>query len=344
MRYARTGALLGAVCIATLISSGCEKTENKAKKTPTQVVAKVDSEEISVHQLNSVLSKNPGIPTEHLGEAKWEILNKLIDQQIAVNQAVEKRLDRKPEVVMAIESAKREILARAFLQELAATQVKPTTDEVRTYYAEHPELFSLRRVYKLQELILQKNDELVPALQSKVASSKNLEEVAAWLKERKVAFKADGGVRAAEQLPLDVLPKVHSLKDGQIALIPSAKGTAIVRLVGSETQPVTESQAAPRIQAFLANQRTTEAVQREMKALKEKTKIEYFGEFAGGVPPKPVENVTAVAPAPAKRSSVADNPPPPPQVVTPRAESVTKIAETPTADKTTIERGVAGLK
>lgn len=344
MQYQKIGALFGAVCLATLVSSGCDKKEEKPAKGATQIIAKVDSEEISVHQLNSVLAKASGIPTEHLGEAKWEILNKLIDQQIAVNQAIERRLDRKPEVVMAIEGAKREILARAFLHELAATQVKPTTDEIRAYYGEHPELFASRKIYKIQELTLPKNDEILPALQTKVSSSKNLEDVAAWLKNQKIAFKADGGIRAAEQLPLDMLPTVHALKDNQIALIPSAKGMAIIRIVGTEMQPVTESQAAPRIQAFLANQRTTEAIQREMKALKEKTKIEYLGEFAGGVPPKPVENVTAAAPAPAKRSSAADNPPPPPTTVTPRDESATKIQPPPATDTSTIEKGIAGLK
>lgn len=344
MQLNKLAATLGAFVFATLLSTGCDKKDEQAKKVSTQVVAKVDSEEISVHQINAVLAKTNGIPPEHLGQAKWDILNKLIDQQLAVNQAIEKRLDRKPEVVMAIEGAKREILARALLQELAGAQVKPTADDVRAYYAAHPELFEQRKIYKIQELLLAKNEELLPALQSKVSASKNLEEVANWLKGQNIAFKADGGVRAAEQLPLDLLPKVHALKDGQMILLPSAEGIAIIRVVGSETKAVTESQAAPRIQAFLSNQRTTEAAQREMKALKEKAKIEYLGEFAGGVPPKPIENVSAAAPAPAKRSAVADNPPAPVLPTTPRLESTTAKPEIPVADNKTIEKGVAGLK
>ena len=344
MQFKKIGTTLSAAVLAALVSTGCDKKAEETQKAPTQVVAKVGTEEISVHQINAILAKAGSIPPEQLGQAKWEILTKLVDQQLAVNQAVEKRLDRKPEVVMAIEGAKREILSRAFLQELAGAQVKPTAEDVKAYYAAHPELFEQRRVYKIQELLLAKNDELLPTLQNKVATSKGLEEIAGWLKNQKVPFKADGGIRAAEQLPLDLLPKVHALKDGQMTLVPSAEGIAILRVIGSETQSVTEAQATPKIQAFLANQRTTEAVQREMKVLKEKTKIEYLGEFAGGVAPKPMANVTAVAPADAKRSSTTDNPPAPVMPTTPRAEATTAIPAVQPTDSKTIEKGVAGLK
>jgi EpsD family peptidyl-prolyl cis-trans isomerase len=330
MQSHRIGILASTILVSSLAIMGCDKKEEKAKKPSTQIVAKVDSEEISVHQLNSVLSKSSGLTRENVGQAKWEVLGKLIEQQLAVNKALERRLDRKPEVLMAIENARREILARAYLQELAAAQTKPTTEEIRTYYDAHPELFSARRIYRLQELTLQKNDELMPALRDKVASSKSMEDIAAWLKSRNIPFKAGGGVRAAEQLPMEVLPKVHAMKDGQISLIASTEGAVVIRVAGSESQPVDEAKSAPRIQAFLSNQRSSEAIQREMKALKEKAKIEYLGEFAGGVPPKPVEP-----------------PPPPPKPAAPpkRIEAPPpKPSAAPAADSKLIEKGISGLK
>ena len=342
MQSRRIAIAVSSIFFASMAVTGCgKKEEQQAKKPATQVVAKVDSEEISVHQLNAVLSKASGLSQENVGQAKWEILGKLIDQQLAVTKAVERKLDRKPEVMMAIDGAKREILARAYLQELAAAQVKPTADEVRTYYAEHPELFAQRRIYKLQELALPKNDELLPALQEKVAASKNMEEIAVWLKERNIPVKPGGGVRAAEQLPLETLPKVHALKDGQIALIPSNEGMIVIRVMGSEIQPVDETQAAPRIQTFLTNQRSTEAIQREMKALKEKAKIEYLGEFAGGVPPKPAAQAVP-APKPVAPPKRVEQPPPPKRVAPPSPPP--KPAGEPVADQKLIEKGVSGLK
>jgi EpsD family peptidyl-prolyl cis-trans isomerase len=341
MESRRIAVAVGSILLAGLAVTGCDKKEEQAKKPATQVVAKVDSEEISVHQLNAVLSKASGLSQENIGLAKWEILGKLIEQQLAVTKAVERKLDRKPEVMMAIDGAKREILARAYLQELAAAQVKPTADEVRTYYSEHPELFAQRRIYRLQEITLSKNEQLLPALQVKVAASKSMEEIATWLKERNIPFKPGGGVRAAEQLPLETLPKVHALKDGQIALIATNDGMLVIRVIGSETQPVDETKAAPRIQTFLTNQRSTEAIQREMKALKEKAKIEYLGEFAGGVPPKPAAPPTP-APKPVAPPKREEQPLPPKRVVPPPPPP--KPAGAPVGDQKLIEKGVSGLK
>ncbi len=341
MQSRRIAIAVTSIFFAGLTVTGCDKKEEQAKKPATQVIAKVDSEEISVHQLNSILAKSSGLSQENVGQAKWEILGKLIEQQLAVAKAIERKLDRKPEVMMAIDGAKREILARAYLQELAAAQVKPTADEVRSYYAAHPELFAERRIYKLQEITLLKNDELLPALQEKVAASKNMEEIAVWLKERKVPFKPGGGVRAAEQLPLETLPKVHALKNGQIALITSNEGMIVIRVTGSETQPVEEAQAAPRIQTFLSNQRSAEAIQREVKALKEKAKIEYLGEFAGGVPPKPAAQPSP-APKPVAPPKRVEQPLPPKRVAPPPPPA--KPAGEPVADQRLIEKGVSGLK
>lgn len=329
MKYHRIRVTACLAALAALSVTGCGKKEEQAKKPSTQVVAKVDSEEISVHQLNSVLSKASGVSKDNIGVAKWEILDKLIDQQVAVSKAIERKLDRKPEVMAAIDGAKRDILARAYYQELAAAQVKPAAEDVKNYYSAHPELFAERRIYKLQELTLGKNDELLPAIQERVRTAKNLEEITAWLKGRNVPFKVGGGVRAAEQLPLEILPKIHALKNGQIGLIQASEGYLVVRVVGSETQPVDEGQAGPRILTFLTNQRGTEAIQREMKALREKAKIEYLGEFAGGVPPKPAP------------------PPPPPTPASPpkRLEPTPKPTGTPVElDNKLIEKGVSGLK
>lgn len=261
-----------------LVVSGCDKKEKGA----TQVVASVDGEEISVHQINSVLSKARGISPDNLSKAKVEILGGLVEQQLAINLATSKKLDRTPEVVAAIEAARREILARAALEQIASAQPKPTDEEAQKYYAEHSALFSERRVYNLQEISLGKATSGMDQIRAQVASAKSMEEMVGWLKEKKVEFSVASGTRPAEQLPLEVLPKLHAFKDGQIGLVEGKENYLIVRVVASRVQPVTEAQALPTIKVFLANQRGAEAVKLAKDEMKAKAKIEYFGEFAGG--------------------------------------------------------------
>lgn len=266
------------IVVITGLSTGCSKKDSAA----TQVVASVDGEEISVHQINGLLSKTRGVTPENLPKAKAEVLSGLVDQQLAINLAMGKKLDRTPEVVAAIESARREILARAALEQIASAQPKPTDEEAQKYYTEHPALFSERRIFNLQEIAIGKNVNGVDQIRTQVTSVRSMEEMATWLKDKKIEFSVNGGTRPAEQLPLEVLPKIHAFKDGQIGLVETKDGYLIVRVVASRSQPVTEAQALPTIKVFLFNQRGAEAVKLAKDEMKAKAKIEYFGEFAGG--------------------------------------------------------------
>ena len=229
---------------------------------------------------------------------RQEILDKLIDQQLIYDQAVEKRLDRNPEVMMAIEAAKREIVARAYLDQVIAALPKPTDDEVRKYYADNPDLFSRRRVYSLQEITVEPKLEILDDLKQMVATGKSLDDIANWLKEKGVRFQAGGGTRAAEQIPLDILPKLAQLKDGQAGVIEGSQSILVVRVASSQAVPVDEAEAKPRIQQFLYNQRVQQAAGDEIKKLKAAAKIEFQGEFASaaGESAKPASPTPQAAP------------------------------------------------
>jgi EpsD family peptidyl-prolyl cis-trans isomerase len=313
-------SLICALVIAAPLT-GCS--DAKSSKGATQVAAKVNGAEISVHQINSVLSKATGVTNENAAQARKEVLDRLVDQQIAVEQATAKKLDRNPDVLLNIEAARREILARAYLEQIAAAQPKATDEEVKKYYDEHPDLFSKRRVYNMQELAIAKTSTPLDELKTMVSTGKSMEEIAGWLKSKNIPARGNAGARAAEQLPIELLPKLALMKDGQTALIDGPQQVFVMRVVASQSAPVDEAAAKPRIQQFLQNQRNSKAVAEEMKKLKEAAKIELVGDFAKAAetPAAKPEAPVAAAPAPA-----------------PAAAS----AEKPVANA--IEKGVAGLK
>lgn len=78
--------------VAAIGLVGCN--DSDAKKPASQVAAKVNAQEISVHQLNFALSRinAAALTPEQASKARREVLNKLIDQQLAVDQAVERSL------------------------------------------------------------------------------------------------------------------------------------------------------------------------------------------------------------------------------------------------------------
>lgn len=318
IRLQKPLSLLATAIAIALPLAGCgDKGENKAA---TQVAAKVNGAEISVHQINTLLSKAQGVTNENAPRARKEILDRLVDQQLAVEQAIAKKLDRNPDILLNIEAAKRDILARAYLEQIAAAQPKATDEEVRKYYDEHPDLFAKRRIYNIQEIGIPKTNN-VPAEEIKqfVSSGKSMDEIAGFLKSRNIPARGNSGVRPAEQLPIEMLPKLAQMKDGQTALIESPQQLFIMRIAASQSQPVDEAAAKPRIQQFLQNQRNSKVVGEEMKKLKEAAKIEFVGEFA---------NLPTTPAAEAPKAEA-------PKAEAPKAEDSKASA---------LEKGVAGLK
>ena len=280
----------------------------------SQVAVKVNKDEITVLQLNQQLARLPaGLTDIQREEATRRIMTGLIDQRLFVQQAIEHKLDRDPEVVSTLEAARQQLLAQAYVQRVLGPQAKPTEQEIKQYYAENPALFADRKLYKLQELTIQGTPEQIKSLEEHPKGVKSLQELAVWLKDNKLNFNVDSAVRSAEQLPLERLSQVAKMKDGEVALfhVDETHVTAL-QIVATQPQPVDDKQAAPAIEQFLTNRKRDQLGQADIKRLREATKIEYVGDFvkyspagaptAGGATPV-VSAVPAAVAAEAPKSS-----------------------------------------
>lgn len=247
----------------------------------TQVAARVNSTEITVHQINRALARSRGVTPENASQAKREILERLIDQELAKRQAILKGLDRSPNVILDMEAAKSEILARAYRESLVDYLPQPTPSEVETYYRKHPELFAQRRIFSLEELNFDSSNDVAAEVREQVSRSRSLKEVAGWLQSRGIAVAANRSVRAAEQTALEILPKLQLMKEGETQLF-GAGGTRfrLIRVVAFQASPVDQAAAAPRIRQFLINRNSAEVITKEMNDVRKFATIEYLGEFA----------------------------------------------------------------
>jgi len=282
-------SLLAAVVTAALLAACGGDKGDKASQT----AAKVNKEEITVHQINFVLQRQPGLRPEQAEVAGRQVLERLIDQELAVQKAQEQKVDRDPRVVQQIEAAKREIIARAYAERIGEAVTKPSNEEIAKYYADKPALFKERRIYSLQEVQIEAKPEQFATIRAKLSAAKNMSEFAEYLKANDFRFAGNQAVRAAEQLPLASLDAIAKMKDGDSVVSQNPNGMTVLFLVGSRSQPVDEARARAPIEAFLLNQRKAEAVQKDIKALRDSSKIEYVGKFAQPAP------AAASAPAPA---------------------------------------------
>lgn len=282
--HPRTALGFSAVAVAvaatatTLLLGACG--EAGAKKTPPQVAARVDGVEISQQQLNAALAHaHPPLAAED-AQARKAALERLVDQQIVYARARDERFDRDPRVAQLVEAARREIVARAYMESRLQAPPLVSPAEVHQYYVENPALFARRRVYELQQIVLPADPALLPPLLRLSARSDAMEAIGRFLAARKLDFAVDGGVRAAEQIPLDVLPRLAEVADGRTAVIESGQRYYVFHVIASQRQPIAEAEARPRIEVFLGNQQSQRAIAQEMRRLKAEAHVEYLGEFA----------------------------------------------------------------
>ncbi len=289
-----------ALSAAAVLLVGCGE---KKEKAASQTAVKVNKDEITVHQINFLLQQQRGLRPEQTDAASKQILERLIDQQLALGKAEELKVDRDPRVVQALEAARREIVSRAYLEKVGEAAAKPTAEDIKKYYDEKPALFSERRVYSIQEIAIEAKPEQVVVLREKLAAAKNIAEFVDWLKANDYRFSGNQAVRAAEQLPFNSLESFARMKDGQAAIVPAANGVQVIVLAGSRSQPVTEEQARPAIEQFILNERKRKLIEDDVKALRGTAKIEYVGKFAEGAASAAAATKAAPAPAAAPAAS-----------------------------------------
>jgi EpsD family peptidyl-prolyl cis-trans isomerase len=287
--------LIVATAAALLLLAGCGA---KKEKAASQTAAKVNKEEITIHQINFVLQQQRGLAPEQAASASKQVLERLVDQELAVQKAQDQKLDRDPRVVQQIEAARREIVSRAYVEKIASGASKPSPEEVKAYYDAHPALFKDRRVYNLQEFAIQATPEQIPVLRAKLAAAKDMPEFINYLKASDIKFAANQAVRAVEQLPLTVVDKFAQLKEGQNIFNVMPNGAQVIVVAGIRNQPVDEAKAAAPIEQFLLNERKRKVVEDDLKALRAASKIEYVGDYAKG-------GASEIKPAPAASEAVA---------------------------------------
>ncbi len=319
---------LGVLTLALSLSlAGCGD-KKEGDKAATQVVAKVNDDEITVHQLNLELSALQGVSPEQAKQAAGQVVKSMVDQQLLVQQALEDKLDRDPQFQQRMEATRRKLLAQAYVEKLTANAAAPTEAEIDAYHAKHPELFAERRIYRLQEISVQVTPANLESVKAQLAQTRSLNDFFQWLKAQNIPARAAQTTKAAEQLPLEILPRLHALKQGQ-ALTLNAPGALNILVVSdSQTQPMSKEQARPVIERFLLNSKKRETAEASLKALREKAQIEYLGEYANAGKQAPAP--AAAAPAPAAPAAPAEKEPPAAQPTAPDAQA--------------IEKGVSGLK
>lgn len=286
--YAPRAPRLLCAALVLLAAAGLSACGDKDKK-PGQSLASVNGKEITILQLNEELQR-AGAQSSQQAAASKQLLESLIDRQLLQNEAEKEKVDRDPKVMQAIERAKALIVAQAYMQKRIGAAVRPSKSEVEAYFTQNPQFFTQRKQFDMRQLILPTsalNDEL----KAVIDGAKSLEDVAQWLDGHKVAYARSQVSRTSADLAPELSSKLASMAKGQLFIVREGERSLLVSLADVKDSPVGLDAATPQIEQFLANKKSKDAADAELKRLRASAKIEYFNKDAAPA--------AAAAPAPA---------------------------------------------
>lgn len=262
-----------------IILTACSK-EEASKTESTQVAAKVNNGEVTVHQLNYELSlaaaNNKNLNTT---QATPVLLERLINQELLIQKAQERELDRKPAVMQAMERAKRQVMAQAYLEDIFAGLPEPSESEMTKYYDEHPDLFKNRKIYQFQEIVFDpatNKDEIA----KRVSEAKDIRDLSEWVRKNNIKVQARAMTSAAERLPIQMLPMISKTPDNRGIFITGTGLPTVLWKVASKDMPMTYEQSTEAIKQYLIKTKRQERAQQEIELQRKVAKIDYKGQFA----------------------------------------------------------------
>jgi EpsD family peptidyl-prolyl cis-trans isomerase len=269
MNRSFTPALLGVVLLGATLA-GCGNRGGGA----SQVIAKVGESEITVSQLSQALHAR-GVDTAG-ADATRQAVDSLINEQLLVDSAMNSKLDRDPAVVQALERARRQVLARAYVERMVfPTEAISATEQVE-YYKKHPELFEKRKMFQVAVFSVKAAD-VTDALRSELGNLHTPEEISKALAARGIAHDTQSLTRGTEQLPFEDLPRFAIANVGDVVLMhPHESRMPIMLIQGIHESPIGVDRAQPIIQQFLVNTRNARALEDHLKQARAATQIAYF--------------------------------------------------------------------
>ncbi len=280
---------------------GCSDNADSAKDT--QVVAKVNDAEVTVHQLNYEMGLLGAATAQNTDKVTEKTLDNLIKQELVAQKAIAEKLDRDPQVMQALERAKRQVLAQAYIKKVTERDsTPPTKQEISDYYNQHPELFAKRRIYQIREILLDKTLPMAE-LQVKMKDAMSLETLVRWLESKNVKMQSGVVVKPAEQLPFEMLARLSQMQQGQVMAVETLANISLSVLMDVRDQPLAEAEAVPAIERFLMAQKRENLAETEIKRLRSEAKVELLGKFAASAAAGKTPEAAVAVPAPAMEST-----------------------------------------
>jgi peptidyl-prolyl cis-trans isomerase C len=253
------------IALATL--AGCEK------KTGGQVVAVVNSEEITQQELRAEAEANGAPAGTDFQKIAPAMLDRVIQRNLLADYARKQGLDRGPDYVARRRQLEQSLLATLALRKLAGTPTTPTPADVQKFIADNPTLFAGREKLTLDQVGFPTPPD--PKQIKALAALGSISAVETKLKADGTPAKRGNAILDTGTVDPSVAVQMTKLANGALFDL-STGGITYISAITGRTAAVTpaDTWTAPATEA-LNRQRMNKTVTDAIANLRKSAKIDY---------------------------------------------------------------------
>lgn len=296
MMMLRTSGMLAGLALAAL-TAGCSKGGDTPKG---QVVATVNGDDITIHELNSelALARPPAdVPRKTVEQV---VLARVVERKMLADAARSRKLDKNPDFLLAQRRVDEGLLVQALQTDIAKKVTLPTRETAEKYMEAHPDQFAQRKVYAIDQIqFLRPNNIATLGLEK----AKTMADVAGVLTGSKIEFRRNqASIDALTVNPALVTEIGNILKRNpeevfMFADQPQGAPAPVMyvnKVVDAKVQPFTGEQAINIAQQIIQRETVQKSLVASLASFRAaaKDKIKY----AAGYSPPPAAGTKPVAP------------------------------------------------
>lgn len=261
------GVTAGAAMVLLMLMAGCDK------KPGGQVVAVVDSEEITQSELRAEAEAAGVAATQDMQTYAPQMLQRVIERNLLAGYAREQGLDRGPDYVARRRQLEQTLLANLALRK-AASQAGPATPaDVQAFIRQNPAVFARRQRLVLDQIRIASPTD---SKQVKVlADLGSIDAIEARLKADKIQYARGNAGMDTGKVESIVAKQVTALPNGQVFDVSTNGVTYISAITDRTLVPTAASEWTKPAAEAMQRERVQKSLVDTMKKLRADAKIDY---------------------------------------------------------------------
>lgn len=291
----RNKIVAGLMIGTAVLLAGCGKKGGEIEKG--QVVATVDGQDVTVHELNAELQGAnipPNIGTEQKKQLEQMALAQVVNRRILADIARERGLDKTPMFLLQEKRAEEQILVQMLQRQMSSAVKAPASTEIADFIAQNPDLFAERKIFSIDQIQFEAPKD--PQVLRKYQPLKTMDEVEAALKADGLQFKRAPATLDVATANPELVQQVLKMPKDEIFIIPAGRVMVANRITDTKVQPLTGPQAQQLATGMIQQKKFQDLIKRDLepKVKKAESEVKYQAGFA---PPKKPDGSAAGAPA-----------------------------------------------